>query len=699
MEKKQQNTVLRFIAIFIVMVVGFVAVMVQIIVIQTKERDQWLKIAKQQEAVQKAIPPMRGNIYDCNGNLLAGSLPRYELIMDTRVPALHAKDGKLFKEYIDSISTGLSEIFGDQSPAEYKQMITQAYRRKEGRLALYPTDVSFIQMQAVKKLPLFCKGKYKSGLIVTPRHVRVKPYGSLASRTIGQILASSGKPSCGIELEYDKLLQGKPGVSQSMQINGHKEDVEIQKPEDGYDLITTIDATLQDIVESNLRALVNERTPEWGCCIMMEVSTGEIKAISNLQRTKSGNYEEDKNNALIRVEPGSTFKTISLMAALDEGKVELTDTFYTQSTPWIYKGHAKHVDAHKMDGPLTVRQALAVSSNIVFAKMTTQSFDGDGKKFVNKLKKIGVCDGFKFDIPGLQDPRIEVPKDAVTISKMAYGYSVEMSPLQILTFYNAIANDGKMVAPFVVKEIQKDGQTTKSFTTEVINSHICKASTLRDVRTALHDVVWDNEFGTAARGKAQSRIVEIAGKTGTAQILEGGHYTSQRHRIAFVGFFPYDNPQYTCICVLHDPKRSETSSYDAGRDCGGAVRRIAEKTMAIAGTRAAREMATEYDSIQKPTIKGGKQKEMRRAAEESGIRVRSTDGDWARVDENMQAQGVTISSNSVPNVVGMGARDAVYAIEQTGMQARISGKGRVVKQSLAAGSNIVKNGIIYLELR
>ena len=275
------------------------------------------------------------------------------------------------------------------------------------------------------------------------------------------------------------------------------------------------------------------------------------------------------------------------MAALDDGKVKIDDTVSVTSKPWVYMGKSKHTDAHKMDTILTTRSALAVSSNIALAKIITRSYEGSAHKFVRKIEKMGLLDSVYCEIPGAERARIEVPKDTVTLSKMAYGYSVELSPMQILMFYNAIANNGKMVRPMLVTAIQQNGVNMRVFKPQTVKSSICSDRTLRDIKGALHDVVWENKMGTASvsrwgERKAQSDLVAIAGKTGTAQLLLPRHgYSGDHHRITFVGYFPEDNPQYSCICMLEDPQPPHT--YDAGRDCGVTVRTIAEKTMAYTG--------------------------------------------------------------------------------------------------------------------
>ena len=585
MSDEQRNTVWRFAMIFIVILLGFVAVLAKIIYIQAVERDEWLKVAEKQVPTNKPIKATRGNILDCNGQLLASSMPQYYMYMDTRVEALHMKDGRLLKDNIDSLSLDLARIVGDLSQEDYRARIMHAYRKGEKRLRVCDHRINYLQRQALEKNALIKKGKYKSGIFFEDQHRRIKPYGILASRTIGSIYGEDGVGNSGLEKGFDKELRGEDGMSSIQRIGGRNESVTVEEAQDGLDVVTTIDANLQDIVENALLAKTKERNAKWGCCILMETQTGAIRAIANIDRSEDGEYYEAQNHAVQRVEPGSTFKTIALVAALDDGKVNIDDTVTITKKPWSYMGKSKHTDAHPMDTMLTVRSALAVSSNIALAKIITRSYEGSAKKFVKRIQKMGLMDSVYCEIPGADQARIDIPKDTVTLSKMAYGYSVELSPMQILMFYNAIANNGRMVRPMLVTAIQQNGETRKNFKTEVVKSSICSKSALRDIQSALHDVVWDSHLGTASvnrwRGrKAQSDLVAIAGKTGTAQlIIPGRGYSGKHHRITFVGYFPEENPRYTCICMIEDPQYP----YDAGMDCGSTVRTIAEKTMAYTG--------------------------------------------------------------------------------------------------------------------
>lgn len=569
--------------IFSVIALGFVAVLGKIIYIQTVERAEWLKVAERQVPTHRPIPATRGNILDCNGRLLASSMPQYYVYMDTRVEALHAKKGQLFQQEIDTLAGDFARIVGDMSQTEYKARITRAYQRGEKRLKVCDHRINYLQRQALEQNRLIKRGKYKSGILFEDQHRRIKPYGQLASRTIGSIYGEGGVGNAGLEKGFDAELRGEDGMSSIQRIGGRNESVTEREAVDGKDIVTTIDANLQDIVENALLAKLQERSAKWGCCILMETQTGYIRAIANLDRTSEGNYYEMINHAVQRVEPGSTFKTIALVAALDDGKIRITDTVSISRHPWQYFS-VKHTDAHPMDTLLTVRSALAVSSNIALAKIITRCYEGSAKKFVRKIEKMGLMDSIYCEIPGADKVRIDVPRDTVTLSKMSYGYSVELSPMQIMMFYNAIANNGKMVRPMLVTAVQQNGEEEERFRPTTVKGSICSNRTLQDIQGALHDVVWDDHLGTAARRlwsrKAQSELVHIAGKTGTAQLFIPGHgYSGKHHRMTFVGYFPEENPRYTCICMIEDPQYP----YDAGMDCGSAVRVIAEKTMAYTG--------------------------------------------------------------------------------------------------------------------
>lgn len=581
---EQKNTVWRFAIIFIFISLGFLAVLGKIIYIQTVERSEWMKVAEKQVPTHRPIKATRGNILDCNGQLLASSMPQYYIYMDTRADALLINNSQLLKEHLDSLCHDLTSIIGDYTTEEYRQRIVQGQKQGNRRLKLSKGRINYLQRRALEQNSLIRLGKYKSGVFFEDQHRRIKPYGLLASRTIGSINGEEGIGTAGLEKAFDKELHGVDGISSLQRIGGRNESVTIEEAQDGMDIITTIDANLQDITENALLTKLKEKNAQWGCCILMETHTGYIRAIANLDRGSDGEYYESLNHAVQRVEPGSTFKTISLVAAMDDGKIEIDDTISVTKKPWVYMRKSKHTDAHPMDTILDVRSALAVSSNIALAKLITSSYEGSARKFVRKIERMGLCDSIYCEIPGAEQARIDIPRDTVTLSKMAYGYSVEMSPMHIAMFYNAIANNGKMMRPMLVSAIQKEGEIVKRFKPTTLNSSICSRSTLREIQGALHDVVWDDHLGTASKkpwsNKAQSNLVALAGKTGTAQLyIPGKGYSNRKHRITFVGYFPEANPEYTCICMIENPQYP----YDAGMDCGSTVRVIAEKTMAHCG--------------------------------------------------------------------------------------------------------------------
>lgn len=581
---EQKNTVWRFAIIFIFITFGFLTVLGKIIHIQTAERSEWMKIAEKQVPSHHSIKATRGNILDCNGQLLASSMPQYYIYMDTRADALVINNSQLLKEHLDSLCHDLTSIIGDYTTEEYRQHIVQGQKQGNRRLKLSKGRINYLQRRALEQNSLIRLGKYKSGVFFEDQHRRIKPYGLLASRTIGSINGEEGIGTAGLEKAFDKELHGVDGISSLQRIGGRNESVTIEEAQDGMDIITTIDANLQDITENALLTKLKEKNAQWGCCILMETHTGYIRAIANLDRGSDGEYYESLNHAVQRVEPGSTFKTISLVAAMDDGKIEIDDTISVTKKPWVYMRKSKHTDAHPMDTILDVRSALAVSSNIALAKLITSSYEGSARKFVRKIERMGLCDSIYCEIPGAEQARIDIPKDTVTLSKMSYGYSVEMSPMHIAMFYNAIANNGKMMRPMLVSAIQKEGEIVKRFKPTTLNSSICSRSTLREIQGALHDVVWDEHLGTASKrpwsNKAQSNLVALAGKTGTAQLyIPGKGYSNRKHRITFVGYFPEANPEYTCICMIENPQYP----YDAGMDCGSTVRVIAEKTMAHCG--------------------------------------------------------------------------------------------------------------------
>jgi cell division protein FtsI (penicillin-binding protein 3) len=711
MTDKRKNIVLRFGIVYIIICLSFFLVLYRIIVIQFVERDKWLALAAQNVKSNIVVKPNRGNIYACDGRLMASSIPTYYVYMDLRVPALHEKDGILFKNNIDSLSMYLSSFFRDKTAYEYKTTLTRAYRSGVGEFQLFPTRISYAQLKQLKTLPLFRLGRNKSGLITKELFRRVRPFGSLASRTIGDIYADESKGGKnGIEMSFNADLLGTPGVSTRQKVaNKYMETVQVE-PIDGMDITTTIDVDLQDIAEKALLDGVKEFDAAVGYAILMEVQSGEVKAIVNMQRNKDGSYTENRNGAVSdMVEPGSTFKVASLMAALDDGKVKITDTINTFNGQYQFGNrtmtdhNANHGGYHK----ITVAQAIYGSSNIGISRAIVKAYGHNPAEFVNKLYAMKLNERMNMEIPGAAAPFIRHPNDKshewsnTTLPWMSVGYETQIPPIYTLAFYNAIANNGKLIRPFFVKSISKNGQIVKEFKTEVINPSICKPTTLRDIRSTLLGVLED-KLGTGQN--VRSTYVRIAGKSGTAQISQGkGGYKAggTKHQVAFCGYFPYENPLYTCIVVMREPGKGYPSG---GHMSGSVLKNIAERVIALNSNRKPSHVDT--DSIDEgnfiPATKVGYYKAIQTVMTNLQLPLAPNTKDWVKtsIDQKQtRVEPISVPRNAIPNLVGMGLKDAVFILENLGLNVQVQGRGKVFSQNLKPGTVPRKGTAVLINLQ
>ncbi|MFV0392392.1 MAG: penicillin-binding transpeptidase domain-containing protein [Paludibacteraceae bacterium] len=700
----------RFAAVYILIVVLMLIIIVNVIKIQTVERDNWLELGKKNDKKDIIIRPNRGNIYSADGQLMASSIPTYYVYMDTRVPALHEKDGALFYENIDSLAYCLSDYFKDKSKATYKRDIIKAYKQKKGEYAFYKGRISYAQLKDIRRFPLFRLGRNKSGLLTKEMFRRVKPYASLASRTIGDIYADETKGGKnGLELGYEKYLKGMPGVSSRQKVANRWQEVVQVAPIDGMDIISTIDVDMQDIAEKALLEKLKEIEAQTGYAVIMEVATGEIKAIVNMDRNKDGSYSENRNGVVAdKVEPGSTFKTASLMAVLDDGKANLTDVIATGSGTYKFgratmRDHNAHRGGYK---DITLEQSLNASSNVGISRTIVNAYGNNPGKFVDKLYKMGLNEPFDLHIPGTAKPWIRHPNDknyywsTSTLPWMSIGYEVQIAPIYTLAFYNAIANNGKFIEPLFVKSINQNGLPLKQFTARVVNEQICKPSTLRDVRKALLGVVEHPKYGT---GKAaHSPYVRIAGKTGTAQISKGSAGYSaggKSHQVSFCGFFPYEAPRYTCIVVIREPRIGLPSG---GLMSGMVVKNIAERIMAIDTTSTIIDIKN--DSIvlvgnKRPEIKSGNAAAIQTVLKDLNQTILPTSAEWVKSQTDTgktQLTSISVTKKTVPDLSGMGVKDALYLCEEAGLKVKITGVGKVQTQSIPAGTKISKGQQISL---
>jgi len=680
---------------------GFAIVLVgRILYIQLIEGKK-LK-AEASEFTQKnvVIEPLRGEIFSEDGKVLVSSVPIYEIRFDLQAEGL-VKD--TFYKYIDSLSICLSGLFSDKEKTEYKSELKRAYKLGD-RYHLIRRNVTYQQLKKMKKFPLFRMGKNTGGFITIQNNKRAKPFGTLASRTIGYVV--NGVASVGIEGSYDQYLRGKQGLEYMQKLSGNiwmpvNNGNEIE-PQDGYDICTTIDVNLQDVAQNALLKQLSANEADHGCVILMEVNTGKVKAIANYQRKpdKSG-YVENFNYALGEsIEPGSTFKLVSMLIALDEGVVDINDTINTGS------GSVKYADRIMKDshqnglGKITVKKVFALSSNVGTSKIITQNFSKDPYRFVNRIYKLKLNEKLGLDIKGEGIPYIKYPSDTTwygtTLPWMSIGYELKITPLQILTLYNAVANNGQMLKPKFVKELRYHGEVVKAFKPEIILPSICSNETLKKLREMLECVV---ESGTATNLKGS--CYKIAGKTGTAQIADASRgYKNKIYQASFVGYFPADKPKYSCMVVVSSPTKA---LYYGNVVAGPVFKEIADKVYATSLDIHNPINTKSVIANNLPVAKIGYKNDLTNIYNTLGYKIKdnSNSGKWAianNVDNSVEVKKININASIVPNVVGMGLRDATYLLGNCGLNVKPVGKGKVVSQSIQGGSKIISGQTIYLVL-
>ena len=703
----RKSIVNRFTIVYLLVVVAFVAAALRMLCIVTIERGSWLEEAAKLQRKDRDIIPERGNMYAADGRLVTATIPYYRLYMDLGVQAYKTKKGKKrYDENIDSLCICLSNKFGDKSAREYRMMIDAAFARGDRRLKLYPKRVSYIDMMEVKNFPLFRFGKYGSGFFVEEFFNRENLYGSLANRTLGDIYGSDGRGQYGLELRYDSLLAGEKGRAKGHLVGrANWVYVEEKIAVKGADVYTTIDIEKQDIAETVLREKLEVIKAKNACLVLMEVKTGEIKAMVNLQKASDDSYFEGWNMAVADLsEPGSTFKTMSLMVALDHGVCDTSDVLDINHGVWMFH-KSKMTDHNWRKGgydSLSVAGVLAQSSNVGVSRIIDEYYKTKPIEFIDAVLATKFAERLDFGVPGTAIPTIPTPKSkswsGVTLPWMSIGYTVQVPPIYTLNYYNAIANGGKMMKPYLVREIRRGGDVILRNKPEVINSSICKASTLRKVQGMLEGVV---EYGTAK--SIASDLFKIAGKTGTAQLGYGkGGIT--KHQVSFCGYFPADKPMYSCIVVVKEPQMAPAAAFM----CGEVFKKVAERIYAQEVDKDIKSMETwQGDSIQPynlPRVKSGYRKMVEDAMRKLDLNFEKDNSEWISLSKSTEYNELVetprpVLNNLVPNVVGMGAVDAVYLLESCGLHVQLYGKGRVVKQSITSGQSVERGATVVLTLR
>ncbi|PKB16034.1 penicillin-binding protein [Flavobacterium sp. 5] len=642
-----------------------IAIAIKLTNIQWVDGDHYRELAKERTVRNFVIPANKGNIYSADGSLLATSIPNYVIRFDAVAPKTEA-----FEKNIKLLSDSLGMMLKKSSSTIQNEL--RKARVNKNRYYLVAQGLSYTQYMKIKGFPLFNLGAYKGGIIIEQKTIREHPIGQIAERTIGYERKLTGyADGKGIEWAYREFLNGKDGKILKQKIAKGQwkpiRDVNEVDPQDGYDVISTIDVYIQDIAHHALLKQLEEYEADHGCVVVMETKTGQVKAISNLGRANDGTYYETTNYAYAEShEPGSTFKLVDLIAILED-KVADTSTVYDSHGGVITYSGRKVRDSHEGGyGKISLARGFELSSNTVMVQAVYNNYKNDPTKFVNHINSFGLNKKLGLAFRGEGVPFIPQPSDKnwsnISLPWMAFGYGVSVTPLQTLTFYNAVANNGVMVKPMLVTEIKAWDKTIKKYNTEILNPKICSDETLRKVQAVLANVV---KKGTGS--KLYSKDFSMAGKTGTAQMnyaQNGGmdkHYAS-----SFVGYFPVDNPKYSCIVVVHKPNTANNNYY--GADVAGPVfKRIAQKIFTDTPS------TNVIKKLDRPNPK--------------------QDNDYNSYYAKAQKK-----QNVIPNVKGMAGMDAVALLENLGLKVKAVGTGKVKKQSLQAGQNIVKNSSIQLEL-
>ena len=699
----------RYSFIILVMVLVGIAIVFKAGIIMFAERQYWHDVADRFVKEEVPLIPNRGNIISSDGQLMASSLPEYKIYMDFKAGG-EEKDSLLML-YLDSICDGLHQLFPDKSKAEFKSHILKGRKKGSRNYLLYPKRISYIQYKEAKRLPVFNLSKYKGGFHEQSFNRRKKPFGSLAMRTLGDMYSdvTLGAKN-GLELQYDSILKGKEGVSHRQKVMNKYLNIVDIPPVDGCDIITTIDVGMQDIAEKALLDQLKEINGNVGVAILMEVKTGEVKAIVNMTKGNDGIYREVKNNAVSdMMEPGSTFKTASIMVALEDGYITPDQEVDTKNG--VYMMHGRPMKDHNWHrggyGVIDVTKVLMVSSNIGVSRVIDENYHNQPEKYVEGLYKLGIATPLNLDIPGAaKKPYIRKPTKEnwykTALPWMSIGYETQVPPMNTLAFYNAIANNGVMVKPKFVKSIMKDGQVIEEIPTEVLNPAIASPKTIEQIQVILEKVV------SQGLGKpAGSKQFHVSGKTGTAQVSKGsGGYKSgtMQYLVSFCGYFPSEAPKYSCIVAIQ--KSGLPAS--GGLMAGSVFSEIAERVYAKHLAQDLQE-AKDSTSVLTPDVKHGNLANARYILDEIDITTTGIEKHdeskplWGDVthhpNQDIALTPKEISEKKVPKVIGMGAKDAVYLLESLGLRVHLSGMGKVRNQSIPAGNTLVKGKTIQLRLQ
>lgn len=688
-----------YVAFGLIVLLAF-AVLYKLVNVQIVEGEKWRSMADSLSTRFANVEAARGNIYSVDGSLLATSVPEYEIRMDLVAGGIEKDD--IFFGKVDSLAAKLSSLFGDKSKKQYSRILREA-RTDRARYLLIQRNVTHSELKELRKFPIFNMGRYTGGLISVSQNKRILPFQSLAARTIGY--KNKNVQPVGLEGAYGTYIDGESGKRLMQRIAGGvwmpvNQDIEIA-PKEGADIISTIDINMQDVAQRALRRQLITSDADHGCVILMEVATGEIRAVANFTKVSEGVYKEQFNYAIAASQdPGSTFKLASYMALLEDHKVDTSTLVETGDGTYRIPGHTIR-DSHGGIGTVSVKRAFEESSNVAIAKMINNAYQDDQDRFPNHLYEWGLNKKLMLQIPGEGQPVIKNPKNRSwnkkqTLPQMAYGYEMQITPLQMLAFYNAVANDGKYLSPIFVREIRRLGNTIQQFKARVINEKICSDETIKLAQALLEGVIIEGTGKSLA-----SPLYKIAGKTGTAQVADAnkGYRVDKKYQASFSGYFPADNPKYSMIVVVNNPRKG---TYYAASVAGPVFREIADRVyvsdISMYDPLKERMFA---GNLKMPEAKSGERKATQAVYKSFGIKALfASNSEYVSIDTNkgVVEQEVKISEGFVPDVSGMGLKDALYVTGNSGLKALVRGRGKVVRQSIEAGTRVQKGFPIVLEL-
>ena len=698
-----------------ILTLACVAVIAKALYIMTVRHDFWMAVAERQKRDSMFVRPTRGNILSCDGELMASSLPEFKLYMDFR--ALHdSNNDSLWMAKRDSVCMMLNRIFPEKSKQQFMADLERGRHKLARHWPIWTKRVNYNIYTEVRELPVFRMNPNKCGFHVEEFNARQRPYGSLAGRTVGEMFGAKDTARCGLELSYDSILRGTNGITHRRKVLNKFLSIMDTPPIDGADIVTTIDVGIQDLAERSVIKELKEINADVGVAIVMEVATGDVKAIVNMEKCVDGEYREIKNHAVSDLlEPGSVFKPASILVALDDGVCDTTMMVETGNGVWDMYGRKMkdHNWTHGGYGQISLPRTLEVSSNVGVSRIIDQFYHNDPERFVRGIYRLGLADNLHIPLVGSTPAHIRMPKkngrgqyinwSKTTLPWMSIGYETQVPPISTLTFYNAIANGGKMMRPRFVKSVVKNGETVMEFPPVVQREQIAKPSTIKTMQTILTHVV-----SQGLGRKAGSESFLVAGKTGTAQISQGrgGYHAGVTHYlVSFAGFFPADKPLYSCIVCIQ--KRGLPAS--GGGMSRPVLKEIAEGIMAKyikLDVADARDSA----SVLVPDVKNGNLAAADFVLNALGFKpVLNFNFDiqgnpvWGVAEDSNNSRVMLNRTplyryNQIPNVVGMGARDAVYLVESRGVKVKMEGRGKVVEQSLEPGRIIKKGDVMRLKL-